>query len=295
MDWDRLRIFHAAAKAGSFTRAGRVLNLSQSAVSRQIGTLEEELGVPLFHRHARGLILTEQGEVLFQTTQDMTSKLAVTRSTLSDTTEQPMGDIRVTTTVGFGSTWLTPRIHEFLEHHPDVTVSLVVDDRELDLAMREADVAIRMRPAVHPGLLQRKLLTFHTHLYASPFYLQRHGVPTKPDDLDDHRLIAWADWAPAPVDDINWIFEIGGRNGVKQPVFRVNNSYGILRAVESGLGVGALPDYMVRSHDKVQRVLPDLEGPAYDTYIVYPEELRNSARISIFRDFLLAKVAEWEF
>ncbi|MCY3733013.1 MAG: LysR family transcriptional regulator [Chloroflexi bacterium] len=295
MDWDRLRIFHAVAKAGSFTRGGRVLNLSQSAVSRQVSTLEDELGAPLFHRHARGLILTEQGDVLYQTTQDMTSKLAATQSSLSDSTEQPMGEIRVTATVGFGSTWLTPRIHEFLEHYPDVTVSLVVDDRELDLAMREADVAIRMRPSVHPGLLQRKLLTFHTHLYASPSYLQRYGLPTKPDDLDQHRLITWADEAPAPVEDTNWILDISGRDGVNRPVFSVNNSFGILLAVESGLGIATLPDYMVRSNDKLQRVLSDLDGPAYDTYIVYPEELRNSARINIFRDFLLAKVAEWEF
>ena len=110
MDWDKLRVFHAVGEAGSFTPAGEALNLSQSAVSRQIGALEESLGVPLFHRHARGLILTEQGELLYQTTRDVFSKLTSVQSMLSESTEKPTGPLRITTTMAFGSIWLTPRI-----------------------------------------------------------------------------------------------------------------------------------------------------------------------------------------
>ena len=177
MDWDKLRIFHAVAKAGSFTHADGTLNLSQSAVSRQISALEESIGVVLFHRHARGLILTEQGEMLYRTAHDMSARLAMTEAMLTDAREKPRGELKVTTTVGFGSTWLTPRVREFIEHYPEVTLHLILDDRELDLSMREADVAIRLHEPVQLDLVQRKLVSVHRHIYASREYLNRHGTP----------------------------------------------------------------------------------------------------------------------
>jgi len=153
MDWDKLRIFHAVAEAGSFTHAGESLNLSQSAVSRQIGALEESLKVSLFHRHARGLILTEQGELLYRTAHEVFAKLAMTEAQLTESKDKPKGQLKVTATVALGSTWLTPRMGEFLEIYPDVDVDLVLEDRELDLSMREADVAIRMTPLRQPELV----------------------------------------------------------------------------------------------------------------------------------------------
>ena len=118
MDWDKLRVFHAVAEAGSFTHAGDTLNLSQSAVSRQISALEEALQVPLFHRHARGLILTEQGEALNRTVREVFAKLAITEALLTESKEKPAGRLKVTTTVAFGSIWLAPRLHAFLEMYP---------------------------------------------------------------------------------------------------------------------------------------------------------------------------------
>src|SRR4030065_1960952 len=138
MDWDKLRIFHAVADAGSFTHAGHELGLSQSAVSRQISALEESLNVSLFHRHARGLILTEQGELLYRTAHEVFAKLAMTEAQLTESKDRPKGQLKVTATVALGSTWLTPRMGEFLEIYPDVAVDLVLDDRALDLSMREA-------------------------------------------------------------------------------------------------------------------------------------------------------------
>ncbi len=194
MDWDKLRVFHAVAEAGSFTHAGEQLNLSQSAVSRQISALEESLSVPLFHRHARGLILTEQGELLYRTARDVFSKLAMTEARLADTRESPSGPLKVTTTVAFGTLWLTPRIHGFLERYPDIQVSLVVDDGELDLAMREADVAIRMPPPRQPDLVQRHLMTLHWKVYASPRLPRRSSARrTKVEDLDNHRLMVFGE------------------------------------------------------------------------------------------------------
>ena len=296
MDWDKLRIFHAVAEAGSFTHAGEALNLSQSAVSRQIGTLESGLGVALFHRHARGLILTEQGELLFQTTKEVAHKLVMTEAMLGESRERPRGPLKITTTVAFGSIWLTPRMKEFTELYPDIRVNLVLDESERDLSMREADVAIRMVPPRQPDLIQRHLMTMHFHVYASPEYLKKYGLPEKPADLADHMLIVYGEDMEPPVADVNWLLEAGRKpNDRDRALLKVNNIYGIYRAVQSGVGIAALPDYTIRQASELVRILPELEGPSYDAYFVYPAELRHSKRIIVFRDYLIRKIAEAQF
>jgi len=296
MDWDKLRIFHAVAQAGSFTHAGEGLALSQSAVSRQISALEEDLGVQLFHRHARGLILTEQGELLYRTAHDVFDKLESVKSIIADSKDSPEGSLRVTTTVGFGSTWLTPRIRRFLDNYPDIRLSIICDDRELDLSMREADIGIRMSDPTQPDLIKKRLLTVHTHIYASPDYIRAHGAPNEIDDIDDHPIIAYGDNAPPSLRNVNWLCNIGKPPHVIRPTkLQVNNIYGLLLALESGLGIGVLPDYMVDDNKNLQRVLPSVNGPAFDTFFVYPEELRNTKRITVFRDFLEDEVRRWRF
>jgi len=296
MDWNRLKVFHAVAEAGSFTHAGEALNLSQSAISRQISALENELGTPLFHRHARGLSLTEQGESLYRTAHEVSAKLAMTEAILGEARDRPTGKLKITTTVGFGSTWLTPRIGEFLELYPEVNVDLVLDDRLLDLSMREADIAIRMQPPTQADLVQRRLLTVHNHLYATPTYLKRYGTPRNLADLQDHKLITYGEDTPPPVIEINWLQKAGRAQGIElNPVLTVNNIYGLVLAVENDVGIASLPDYMIAEHPKFIRVLPDVAAPSFDTYLVYPDELRETKKISVFRDFLLAKVAGWSF
>jgi DNA-binding transcriptional LysR family regulator len=292
MDWDKLRVFHAVAEAGSFTHAGDTLSLSQSAVSRQISALEEALQVPLFHRHARGLILTEQGESLNRTVREVFAKLAITEALLTESKEKPAGRLKVTTTVGFGSSWLAPRLHGFLEAYPDVTISLLLDDMDLDLAMREADVAIRMHPPKQPDLVQRHLMAMNWHICASPDYLKRHGVPQRAEDLDAHRLILFGQHHP-PVPEVNWLAEAGRRSGnPRRAVLEVNSMYAMLLAIRSGTGIGALPDFTVTENPDLVQVLTELKGPKVDVFFVYPEELRNSKRVAVFRDFLLARLAE---
>jgi len=293
MDWDKLRVFHAVAEAGSFTHAGESLNLSQSAVSRQISALEESLSVPLFHRHARGLILTEQGELLFRTAREVFAKLAMAESLISESKDRPKGPLKITTTVAFGSIWLTPRIREFMELYPEIQVSLVVDDSELDLSMREADVAIRMSPPRQPDLIQRHLVSVQVHIYASTDYLKKYGTPQRPEDLDTHRLITYGEDSRPPVPGVNWLLDAGAKPGHdRRPILSVNNTYGMLRAVMSGLGLASLPDFVAHENNSLVRVLPELAGPPNEAYFVYPEELRASKRISVFRDFLLRKVTE---
>ncbi len=293
MDWDKLRVFHAVAEAGSFTHAGDTLNLSQSAVSRQISALEEALQVPLFHRHARGLILTEQGESLNRTVREVFAKLAMTEALLTESREKPAGRLKVTTTVGFGASWLAPRVQAFLDMYPDVTMNLVLDDTDLDLAMREADVAIRMHPPKQPDLVQRHLMAIEWHLCASPAYLERHGTPRTPEELDGHRLILFGNYHP-PVPDVNWLAELGRRAGdPRRALLEVNSLYAMVEAVKSGLGLAAVPDYMAEQAEAggLVRLLPEVKAPKVDVYFVYPEELRSSKRVAVFRDFLLSRLA----
>ena len=295
MDWDKLRIFHAVADAGSFTHAGHDLGLSQSAVSRQISSLEADLKVPLFHRHARGLILTEQGEVLYRTAHDVFARLAAARTRLTDSKDKPTGELRITTTVGLGSVWLTPRIAEFLELYPQISVTMLLDDRELDLAMREADVAIRLRRPVQPDLVQRKLFTVHHNIYASPDYIRRRGLPKTLDDLDEHVILSFGA-PPGYLADVDWLETVGRPAGSpRRPVLKVNSVYGLRRAAEVGLGLASLPDYIVR-HDLPLVQVPMLgDRPEFDTYFVYPEELRDSKRVAVFREFIVSKAKEWSF
>ncbi|MHA7777124.1 LysR family transcriptional regulator [Roseibium sp. M-1] len=298
MDWDKLRIFHAAAQAGSFTHAGDTLHMSQSAVSRQVSALEHDLGVPLFHRHARGLLLTEQGELLYRTANDVLMKLEAVQSSLSDSKDKPSGILRVTTTVGLGSTWLTARIKNFIDLYPDVDLHLIFDDDELDLGMREADVAIRLRQPTQPDLIQRKLFTVHFHLYASPEYLQRFGTPVSIEDLDTHRLITFGEQAPAYLRSMNWL-ETAGRlpTSPRRSVLKANNLVAIKRAVQNGVGIAMLPDYIIDKSSNVVPLMADLEDkvPSFDTYFVYPSELKNTARVTAFREFLLTYAENWAF
>ena len=295
MDWDKLRIFHAVAEAGSFTHAGEQLNLSQSAVSRQISALEEMLAVPLFHRHARGLILTEQGELLYRTAHEVFGKLAMVEAQLVESKDRPKGVLKITATVAFGSTWLAPRMREFMEVYPEIELRLIVTDRELDLSMREADIAIRMSPPRQADLIQRHLLTVHMQAYASASYVKKHGLPKTAEELERHRIIVYGDDERPPVPDTNWLTRLGLKEGTRHASMYCNNVYGILRAVQSGAGIAALPEYMVQGEDDLVRVLPEHEGPQIDAYFVYSEELRTTKRISVFRDFLLRKVAESTF
>jgi DNA-binding transcriptional LysR family regulator len=294
VDWDRLRVFRAVVEAGSFTKAGRNLQLSQSAVSRQICSLEESLTVPLFYRHARGLVLTEQGEGFFRVVQEMDNQLAQGLARIAEGRAQAEGPLKITTTVTFGSAWLTSRISRFHQQYPDIAVSLIlVDSPELDLFSRQADVAIRFAEQTNAKLIQRKLMSIRYHLFASREYVRRRGMPQAVQDLDGHELIVYGDELDAPLKNLDWILELGAEPGkMRKAALRVNSVYGIYRAVKSGLGVAALPYYISDESPDLVEVLPDVVGPSMDAYFVYPEELRWSKRVAVIRDFLLQQVAE---
>ena len=296
MDWDKLKIFHTVAEAGSFTNASTILNLSQSAISRQIQSLEKDLKINLFERHARGLVLTSNGEYLFKTANDVISKLKEVESNLSEEKNQIKGKLIVTTVVSFGTTWLTPRIKEFMDLHPEIEIELIFSDKELDLATRQADVAIRMRRPKQLNLIQKKFVNFNYHIYGSNEYLQKNGYPKNLKDLDKHKFITYGKGAPSPVYNPDWVLKVGSKEGKKRKsLMKVNSVYGLLLAVQSGVGLAALPDYITYNVNGITKVLPDEPGKPTETHFVYPATLKDNARLIAFRNFLFSKVNEWKF
>jgi len=296
MDWDKLKIFHTVAEASSFTKAATVLNLSQSAISRQIQSLENELKIKLFERHARGLVLTDNGKYLFQTAHEVIAKLKDVEATFSDEKNKLKGKLTVTTVVSFGTTWLTPRIKEFMDLHPEIEVELIFDDRELDLSTREADVAIRMRRPKQLNLIQKKFVDFNYHIYGSNEYLEKNGYPKILKDLDKHKFITYGKGAPSPVYNPDWVLKLGAKEGKKRKsVMKVNSVYGLLLAVQSGVGLAALPDYITHNIPNLTKVLPEEPGKPTETHFVYPASLKTNARLIAFRNFIFSKVSEWKF
>jgi DNA-binding transcriptional LysR family regulator len=288
IDWDKLRIFHAVADAGSLTHAGDQLHLSQSAVSRQIRALEESLGVTLFHRHARGLILTEQGELLFDATTAMAKRLDTAAARIRDSEDEVHGELRVTTTMGFGTLWLAPRLPALYKAYPNLNIDLMLEERVLDLPMREADVAIRMKEPSQADLIRRRLMNIRMRLYATPAYLAERGVPATMDDLSHHRLICQHAGTPQVAAGAALVADLMTHEIAS--TLSVNNYFGVLQAVLSHLGIGILPDYVTEDFPHLVRVLPDVESAEVPVFLAYPEELRHSKRVAAFRDFVMDEI-----
>ena len=296
MDWDKLRIFHAAAEAGSFTHAGDGLRMSQSAVSRQVSALEKDLGVALFHRHARGLVLTEQGELLYRTATDVMAKLHTAETLLTDGTTKPTGELRITAPIGLGTVWVTQRLREFMELYPDIRVEIILNDDQIDIAMREADVAIWTREPEQADLIRRQLSIVPVRAFASTQYVRRFGAPRSLAELDGHRFISYAGTPVAHLSAVRWL-ETAGREGKdpRIPVLRVNSVVAIKYAIRSGIGIGLIPDYLTEEEAELVPVLGDVELPTMPLIFVYPEELKTAKKIHVLRDFLVSKARSMKY
>ncbi len=295
IDWDKLKTFHAAAETGSLTAAAEKLDISQSAVSRQIAALEERLNTPLFHRHARGLTLTEQGHILYQTARDMAHKVALAQAQVLDSRGKPQGKLRVSTPISLGSNWLMSVLPEFNKAYPEIDLQIILEDEEHDLSAMDVDCALRPWPTTEGDVIERRLGTISQSLYASDSYLAKYGAPASLDDLDNHRIIAFGELIPKRLHSTNWVLKAGrDESNRRKPVMEVNNLHGIMRAAEAGIGIVGIPDYMTTLSRRLVRVLPQVRGEPFDVYFVYPSELRGSVKAKVFREFLLRVTKNWE-
>ncbi len=291
MDWDKLRIFKTVAEAGSFTHAGEALNLSQSAISRQISTLETSLGVALFHRHARGLVLTEQGEILFETTSNVFERLQKVQIQISDSRQLAEGPLKITTVEFIASTWLSPQIPQFKKMYPEMQLTFLLDDRVYDLSRREADVALRLYKVENSDLVEKHMATIGFTLCASKEYLAQHGHPTNEKELKDHQLIGYPRGTHAPFVKPNWVFNKLNIDLENNPnMLLINSMHARYTAVKNGTGISVLPKYVAYQDPDLEILFPDIKIPEVDMYFVYPQERRNSKRILVLRDFLMESI-----
>jgi DNA-binding transcriptional LysR family regulator len=261
-----------------------------------VSALEKELKVSLFHRHARGLVLTEQGEMLFGTASEIMGKLSTAETLLTDTTTKPSGDLRITAPIGLGTVWVTQRLREFLEMYPEIRVELVLSDEQIAIAMRAADVAIWTSEPQQSELIRRPLFSLKLHAYASAQYIRRFGAPRSIEAIDDHPIISYSG-TPAPhLSAIRWL-EIAGLNGKapRKPAFSANSVIAMKYAIRSGIGIGLIPDYLTGDDADLVPVLEDAQLPTVSVYFVYPEELKTAKKVQVFRDFLVTKARQWKF
>lgn len=295
-DWDKLRVFHIVAESGSLTHAAEQLNLSQSAVSRQISGLEVEVGVKLFYRHARGLMLTEQGNMLYSIACDIALKLENAQALLHEADNKPAGKLRIATTIDLGQNLLNDNFQEFLCLYPDIKVQFILDNKDIDLSMNYADCAICLRKPHQASLIQRKLVTINMHAYASPHYLKYHGEPMSIQDLDKHSLITFGDFVSKPMESFNWLTTLGCLNDEPRiPCLQINSYISIMKCCMMGLGVAMLPDYIVQNNPNLVMIMSNFDMPSFEVYFCYPDVLKNTGKLKAFRDFIVLKSKNWNF
>ena len=289
MDWDKLKIFHNVALDLNISEAANKMNISHSSISRQISSLERDLKVSLFQRHARGLSLTEQGKILFKTVHDIFGKIALTEAQLTDSKEKPTGSLKIAATVAFGTTWLAPRMTKFINSYPDIDVSIKIENKYTDLSQGEADVALRLKEPTQMDLIRFPLYEFQFKIYSSPEYIEKFGIPTDVKELSNHRIVAFGKDVEPSIPDVNCILDLIPKSK-KYKVLYISNMYGVMRSIAAGAGIGALPDYMKTTKNNLVPILPEANTPKATIYFTYPSELKGSKKIEALRDFLVREV-----
>ncbi len=285
MDWDKLRVFYTVATAGNFTKAVDFLNISQSAISRQVNILEQDLGEKLFTRVSRGLILTKTGEDLKKSIGQVYAKLATVEANMEDHKNKPRGSLQIAASIGYGTYWLAPLVQEFIKKYPNVHMSLLLKDEDVNLFTREADIAITTTKPKNADLLYREVTPYPFRIYAGRTYLKKNGIPKTIEDLDNHRLITFGKNLHPINNDLTWLLTLGAKKK-RKPYLSINNIEAIYDCVKSGLGISAFNRYVVKDDPELEEILPGSSPASLSQYIVYPSYLGKIKRAQLFIDFL---------
>ena len=284
LDWDKLRVFHAVTVAGSFTRTTDILHISQSAISRQVSILEEELGKPLFERLPRGLKLTPEGELLNQVVTSVFGKLAMVETALTEEKSIPKGDLTVMASTSIGSRLIAPRLKDFLATYPDMHINLRLASEDIDLPPHGIDIAVVSVATDNPNYVISAPIKLKLRLYASDHYLKKYGTPESFEDLDNHRLIVSSQGVAGSASK-HWLLNVGTKKP-REPYMVVESSLGILEAIRSGLGIGCSYKYVVGDTEGVTEILPDQTNVYHERNVAYPKPLAQLKRINVFAEFL---------
>ncbi len=292
-------LFAHVVDHGSFSASARALGLTPSAVSKQIGHLEDRLAVRLLNRSTRKVSLTEEGRAFHQRCSAIAKDVSEAEALCVSMGERPQGTLRVSATVAFGRAQLLPLLPAFLNAHPDLQIKLDLTDESIDLAGSEFDVAIRFTEQIeHVSVVTRKLASNKRLICAAPAYLDVHGVPETLEDLSRHNCLRlstvepWNDWEFGDGEDRRMFHAAGN--------FEASSADAVYHAALAGLGIARLSTYLIGPDlqaGRLVRLLPELcEGEA-EIHAVYSDRHNLSPKIRAFIDYLvgeLGPVPPWE-
>jgi DNA-binding transcriptional LysR family regulator len=286
--------FVTVAETGSFAETARRLNLANSVVSKRIRDLEDYLQTRLLQRTTRHVRLTDAGYLYFDHARKLVSELAEVEENLRYRNENPVGELKVSAPVTFGSKFLGPAVASFLDKYPDVSIRLLLGDRTVDMGEEGFDLSIRIGPMEPTSHISRKLAKSRRVTVASPDYLSKHGHPHKPQDLLKHNCLVYS----GVNEGKSWPYRIGGKKHL-QPVdgrFTTDNGMLLVEAAVSGCGITMLPTFIVGPHinkGELDIVLEDFEEEPLLIQAVYVQQRHLSARLRKFIDHLVEYFAEF--
>jgi DNA-binding transcriptional LysR family regulator len=292
-DFEGLAIFAKVVETRSFASAARELSLSKATVSKAVSRLEGKLGTRLFNRTSRRLALTDAGRLLSVPAANILHEAEAAENETLSQSVSPRGLVRLAVPMSFGVKWVAPIIPEFLKEYPEVQIDLHLSDQMVDVIGEGFDAVLRIAALPDSSLIARRLCSVETLLVAAPSYLKEHGRPKHPMNLSEHACLGYA-YLTTPD---SWRFTAKtGESAIVHPAdgpLRVNNGDAMLPALVEGLGVGVLPDFILRdalADGRVERVLPEWSLPASALHWVTPPGGPKPARIEVLGDFLAKKL-----
>jgi DNA-binding transcriptional LysR family regulator len=288
VDWNDLSYLLALHRKGSLAAAAKALGVTKATMSRRLSALEASLDARLFERKPNGMELTAAGKAAILSAEEMETALAGLETRIADATEMhPRGTVRLTAPHWIAALYLIPTLPRLKAKYAALDVQLVGTNVILNLAQREADVALRNVKPTHASLVSRKAGELGGCVYASPLYLERKGTPRRRDSLADHDVLAYADMGGMP--GFEWMSDAGTHGG--SIAFRANDPEALISAASAGLGLAAVPCLLGDRAGGVVRV-PSLGFSTCDLFLVTHERIKSSPRVRVTTDFVLDVMRE---
>lgn len=291
--YENLRSFRYVANFGSFSKAAPKLNLTQSALTRQIQKLEDDVGFVVFIRNRSGVQLTAQGEHLMEFADTIFGTVDQAKERLLEHTRTESGTLRIAGAETWMSILYFQHLKEFHQEYPKVNLSIKIIQNMPDFNFDDAEVVILPRTNVAPGIIQFPLASFEMGLYASQSYLDEHGVPKSPEDLHEHTLLNYGS-ADNLFSKSSWHLNLGTKSGeTHRPYIQVNSAPSLMQLVSLGVGIGTftIGNPQLKSFNLV-RILPEHKSTPQELCMMYPKELEKYSLIQIFRDFIHEKITQ---
>ncbi len=284
----QMMLFARVVENGSFSAAARAMHHSPSAVSKQIGQLEDRIGVRLLNRAHKGLSLTAEGRAFYERCAEVVTNVAEAEAMVVSLGDRPQGRLSVAATVAFAKAHMLPILPEFLQKYPDLSLSLELTDRHIDLAAEAIDVAVRFSEQIDdPSVVARKIVHNRRVICAAPAYIERAGLPQTPADLAHHNCLRlstvarWNEWNFRDPDGHGPIHLSGN--------FEANSADAIYHATLAGIGVARLSTFLIGADlraGRLVRILPDYIDDNSDIVAMYTDRRNLSPKIRAFIDFL---------